>query len=161
MCGGGGSSSGGESNIARGGRGSNIAEKKKSKTEMAFGQGLSKFVGSMLGGAVGGPAGAFAGSKFLGNIAKGSTTNEINLSTGRSTAGSGAGPSGDDNSGSGGGLLLAQQEAAAKTAASEKTAATAAAKEAQRKKSAATTKARTILAGKKIAEDKLKTKLGQ
>ena len=157
MCGPSGSSSSGGSNIVRGGRGSNIAEKKKGKTEMAFSTGLSKFVGSMLGGAVAGPAGSLAGSKFLGDIAKGSTTSEINLATGRSTAGPGAGPSGDNNTPEA--ALIARQQAAA---TEEKAAATVATKESKRKKAAqGTTKASTILAGRKIAEDKLKTKLGQ
>ena len=160
MCGPSSSSSGGQGNITRGGRGSLIAEKKKSPTEQAFSTGLSKFVGSMLGGAVGGPAGAVAGSKFLGDIAKGSTTREINLATGKSTAGPGAGPSGD--AGEERTRLALVQDAAAKTVATEEKAAATAATTTKRKKAAAgTTKASTILAGRKIAEEKLKTKLGQ
>ena len=164
MCGPSTSSSSGTSNIVAGGRGSNIAEKKKSKTEMAIGQGISKFAGSLLGGAIGGVPGSIAGSKAFSSLASSNPNTTIDLRTGKSTAGPGAGASGDENTARVFPLLSADTKD--KEAAATATAATAKAAEDKKAKAAALknaggTKTKTVLAGAKIAEEKLKTKLGQ
>lgn len=151
------SSGGGESNIVRGGRGSNIAERKKSKLGQAVQDTFAGLGGSMIAG----PFGSIAAKQ----LSKRANTTEINLSTGKRTQAFDEIKSSFDDS-------TARQEAGKKqtaltaAAAATKTA-TATAKKADDKAKAASIKKRggkrtkTVLAGAKIAEEKLKTKLGQ
>lgn len=151
------SSGGGESNIVRGGRGSNIAERKKSKLGQAVQDTFAGLGGSMIAG----PFGSIAATQ----LSKRANTTEINLSTGKRTQAFDEIKSSFDDS-------TSRQEAGEKqtaltaAAAATKTA-TATAKKADDKAKAASIKKRggkrtkTVLAGAKIAEEKLKTKLGQ
>lgn len=154
------SSGGGTSNIVRGGRGSNIAERKKSKLGQAVQDTFAGLGGSMIAG----PFGSIAATQ----LSKRANTTEINLSTGKRTQAFDEIKSSFDDS-------TARQEAGKKqtaltaATATEATtkAATATATAADDKAKAASIKKRggkrtkTVLAGAKIAEEKLKTKLGQ
>ena len=172
MCGSssGSDSGGGTSNIVAGGRGSNIAVRKKSKASQL----IQDTAAGFAGGIIGGPLGSIAAKQ----LSKRGNTTEINLSTGQATPGpqrqvTGSGESRNDNviktpvasadTGTTALTAAANEKAATEKAATEK-AATVAAEEkaaAEKKKKSAGKKTKTVLAGAKIAEDKLKTKLGQ
>ena len=152
MCGGfGGSpSNNDQGRIVRGGRGSNIAERRKSETAQKIQDTLAGFAGSVIGG----PFGGF----LAGEASKRANTTEINLRTGLGTASSAPSGLDRDTAGDKSRTLLASagtpKERSAKIMADTQD-------KRKKAKSSVSARAGTILAGRKIAEDKLKTKLGQ
>lgn len=149
----------------RGGRGSTTATREKSTFEKQASGTFASFVGSMLGGPVGGAA--------LKNLADRDSSFNVDLTTGSRVIDTSPDGSGDDNS-----LIprVAKKPGAeqvgpsaadlAKTKATKLAADKAAADKSRASKAAAAKVKRgsrggTLLAGRKIAEDKLKTALGQ
>ena len=151
MCGGfGGSpSNNDQGRIVRGGRGSNIAERRKSETAQTIQNAMAGFAGSMIF-----PGGGLA----LTELSKRANTTEINLRTGLGTASSAPSGLDRDSAGDKSRTLLASagtpKERSAKIMADTQD-------KRKKAKSSVSARAGTILAGRKIAEDKLKTKLGQ
>ena len=179
MCGGTTSSSGGGGNQSakekkgarsgslfgagplRGGRGSTTATREKSTFEKQASGAFASFIGSTLGGPVGGAA--------LKNLADRDSSFNVDLTTGSRVIDTSPSGSGDDNT-----LIpkVAKKEAGpsaadlAETKATKLAADKAAADKSRASKAAASKVKRgrrtsTLLAGRKIAEDKLKTALGQ
>ena len=154
MCGGfgGGSSNNDQGRIIAGGRGSNIAVRRKSKTAQTIQDTMAGFAGSLLF-----PGGGLALSEF----SKRANTAEFDLRTGVGTAQKSPGGLGKDSARDKARDLLA----AGKLTPKDKAAKIMADTQNKRKKAKAsagpTKRGSTLLAGRQIAEDKFKTLLGQ
>ena len=169
MCGGTTSSSGGGGNQSakekkgarsgslfgagplRGGRGSTTGTREKSTFEKQASGTFASFIGSMLAGPVGGAA--------LKNIADRDSSFNVDLTTGSRVIDTSPDGSGDDNT-----LIPKVAKKPVQGTPKEKAATIMADTQAKRKKakaSARPSRSSTLLAGRKIAEDKLKTALGQ
>jgi len=160
MCGGfgGGSSNNDQGRIIAGGRGSNIAVRRKSKTAQTIQNTMAGIAGSMLF-----PGGGLA----LTEASKRANTAEFDLRTGVGTAQKSPGGLGKDSARDKARDLLASAQGSAQGTPKEKAAKIMTDTQDKRKKAKAkvsagpTKRSSTLLAGRKIAEDKLKTALGQ
>lgn len=154
MCGGfgGGSSNNDQGRIIAGGRGSNIAVRRKSKTAQTIQDTMAGFAGSLLF-----PGGGLALSEF----SKRANTTEIDLRTGLGTASQTPGGLGKDSARDKARDLLVASQRADKKRSVKREAATQDKRKKGKASAGPTKRGSTLLAGRQIAEDKFKTLLGQ
>lgn len=145
------------SNVVAGGRGSTVGETAKSSAQQGLSDAAAGFAGNALGTAVGGPVGGLIGGRFAKSLSAADNTNEIDLSTGKSTAKPGMTDRTNSTNSGAAVALLSKNDTPVDLASTVNTEASSTDSSSS---SSSKPKTATILAGRGIAKDKLKTRLG-